>query len=395
MDLVHDDGVAPGDEVVLEPPAGDAGGDDHHVPARRLRGRLALAVDDAVPQGLAQHRLGDGTDAERLSRAGPRDDAETLPDAGQGPDLLAVLPLEQRLEPQAQRQLDRLAGGAGRRDDDDPALGMWCVLVGVGIRGEMMVAGRMHGRKVVASDRAARSAVRNENPGGCRDFQAWNAAWIWEIGRRGGAMDRLVVPVVVIGAGDRRRSRGSSGRLAPTRRWSGRLADAPPTVVVAAVPIVERDAAVAVAGPVLGRPVAVDSLDDDDPRPLDHDDPARRRPPVGGVPVADDDVTGNRPAADHHAGLRFAERGAERRWSTDRRSTTRLRLRLIWPSSWERDDSGSLEMRRPCQSTNSLRGLASAKLARTDGVLCGRRAGCTGPRRRRALQHLARRPSRR
>ena len=68
-----------------------------------------------------------------------------LPERGQVADLGAVLPLEQRVEMQAERELDRLAGGAGGGDDDDPALGMRGVAVGLGIGREMVVAGGVHG----------------------------------------------------------------------------------------------------------------------------------------------------------------------------------------------------------------------------------------------------------
>jgi len=56
-----------------------------------------------------------------------------------------VLPLEQGLEVQAERELDRLAGGPGGRDDDDPPLGMGRVAVRVRIGGEVVVAGGVHG----------------------------------------------------------------------------------------------------------------------------------------------------------------------------------------------------------------------------------------------------------
>jgi hypothetical protein len=76
-----------------------------------------------------------------------------------------------------------------------------------------------------------------------------------------------------------------------------------PAVIVAAVPMVESDGTVAAASPVLRRPMAMDSFDQDDPRALDHGDPARGGPPVGGVAVADNDMTGDRPAPYHYARL--------------------------------------------------------------------------------------------
>src|SRR6516162_8602957 len=120
MDLVHEQRVAREDVAALEPAPRDAGGDDHHVPRRRLRRRLALAIDDAHAQLVrAEDRLGDRADRERLPRARAGDDAESRARAREIANLRAVLALEERLEPQVHRQLDRLARRAGRRDDDD------------------------------------------------------------------------------------------------------------------------------------------------------------------------------------------------------------------------------------------------------------------------------------
>ena len=55
-----------------------------------------------------------------------------------------MLPLEQRVEVQTERELDRLARGASGGDDDDAAVGMGCPAVGVGIRREVVVARRVH-----------------------------------------------------------------------------------------------------------------------------------------------------------------------------------------------------------------------------------------------------------
>ncbi len=140
VDLVHDDGVARGDQVVLEPAPRDAGGHDDHVPARRVRGGLALAVDDADLERLAQDRFGHGPDGERLARPGPGNDPEGLPGPGQLADLLPVLTLEHRLQVEAQGQLDRFAGGPGRGDDDDASGRMGGVPVGVGIGRKVVVA---------------------------------------------------------------------------------------------------------------------------------------------------------------------------------------------------------------------------------------------------------------
>jgi hypothetical protein len=54
-----------------------------------------------------------------------------------------MLALEQRLEVQAERQLDRLARRARRGDDDDATRGMGRMSVGVGIGGKMVVARRV------------------------------------------------------------------------------------------------------------------------------------------------------------------------------------------------------------------------------------------------------------
>ena len=80
VDLVDDEGVASGDEIVLEPAAGDSGRHDHHVPAGRLRRGLALPVDHPDPERLPQDRLRDRPDAERLAGAGAGHDAEALAD---------------------------------------------------------------------------------------------------------------------------------------------------------------------------------------------------------------------------------------------------------------------------------------------------------------------------
>ena len=120
VDLVHDEGVARGDQPVLEPAPGDAGRDDHDVPGRRLRGRLALAVHDPDLERRPEDRLGHGPDGEGLPRPGAGHDAEAATRGGEPLDVLPVLALEQRLDGERQGELDRLAGGAGRGDDDHP-----------------------------------------------------------------------------------------------------------------------------------------------------------------------------------------------------------------------------------------------------------------------------------
>ena len=159
VDLVHHDGVVPGDQVVLEPAPRDSGGDDDDVPRRRLRRRLALPVDHAEGERLAQDGLGDRPDAERLAGAGAGHDAEGLPLPGPFAQLLPVLPLEQRVHVEPERQLDRLAGGARRGDDDDAAAGMGGSPVRFGIDREVVVAGGMHG----GNERAAGGKAQAES----------------------------------------------------------------------------------------------------------------------------------------------------------------------------------------------------------------------------------------
>jgi len=76
VNLVDDQRVLRPDVVVLEPAPRDARGDDDDVPRRRLGRRFTFAVDHAHAQVVGgQHHLGDGLDAQRLSRACSRDDA--------------------------------------------------------------------------------------------------------------------------------------------------------------------------------------------------------------------------------------------------------------------------------------------------------------------------------
>jgi hypothetical protein len=55
-----------------------------------------------------------------------------------------VLSNQQRLDVQAERDLDRFTGGAGRRDDDDSAPRMLGAPVGVDVGRKCVVAGWMH-----------------------------------------------------------------------------------------------------------------------------------------------------------------------------------------------------------------------------------------------------------
>jgi hypothetical protein len=56
-----------------------------------------------------------------------------------------VLPFEQGVEVESQRQFDGLACGTRRRDDDDPAMRVGRMAEGIGIGRKMMIAGGMHG----------------------------------------------------------------------------------------------------------------------------------------------------------------------------------------------------------------------------------------------------------
>ena len=80
MDLVDDQGVVRTDVAILEPAAGDPRGDDHHVPAGRLRGGLAFAVHHADAEGRrVEERVRDGAHGQGLPRPGPGDDPEAGP----------------------------------------------------------------------------------------------------------------------------------------------------------------------------------------------------------------------------------------------------------------------------------------------------------------------------
>ena len=144
MDLVHDERIAPGDQVVLEPPPGDAGGHDDDVPCRRLRRRLTLAVDHTDLERLLEDRFGNRPDAKRLADARAGDDAEALAAGGPGAKLAAVLPLEDRVDVEPHGQFDRLASGTGRRNHDYAATRRRAAPIGLRIGREKVVAGRMH-----------------------------------------------------------------------------------------------------------------------------------------------------------------------------------------------------------------------------------------------------------
>ena len=113
----------------------------------RLRRRLALAVHDSDLERRLENGLRDGTDAQRLAGAGAGDDAEALardaPSRGTPPRA----PARARSRDGAERELDRLARGAGGRDDDDAAAGVRRVAIRVGVGGEMVIAGGAHGQE--------------------------------------------------------------------------------------------------------------------------------------------------------------------------------------------------------------------------------------------------------
>src|SRR5690242_10413 len=124
MDLVDDQRIAREDVTVLEPAPRDAGRDDDDIPRRRFRRRLALAIDDAhLELRLLQDLFGNRPDRQRLSRARSRDDTEAAAASRELSDARTMLPLEEGVDVQTERELDRFAGGARWRDDDDSARG--------------------------------------------------------------------------------------------------------------------------------------------------------------------------------------------------------------------------------------------------------------------------------
>jgi hypothetical protein len=161
VDLVHHQRVLSGDEVVLEPPACNAGRDDHHIPERSFRRRLALAVHDTNAEGLLQDRLGDRTDAQCLADAGARHDAEALALTGPAPEFLPVLALQHRVEMQPEGQLDRLAGRTRRGNDDDPPVGMGCLTKDFGIEREVVISRGMHWLKKGRTSRISKDSKFN------------------------------------------------------------------------------------------------------------------------------------------------------------------------------------------------------------------------------------------
>ena len=90
-----------------------------HVGVSGVASRSRLTTPTFSSVG-AEDLLGDRADGERLSRARSGDDAEALAaDARELAHARAVVLLEKRLDVEPDRELDRLARRARRRDDDD------------------------------------------------------------------------------------------------------------------------------------------------------------------------------------------------------------------------------------------------------------------------------------
>jgi len=144
VDLVYDQRVLRGDQAILEPTARDTGRDDHDIPGRRLGGGFSLTIDDSHFERRLQNRLGHAPNRQRLPGPGAGHNPEPLTRAGEAANVVAMLPLEQRLQLQAQRQLDCFAGGARRCNDDHSPSRRLSSEECLGIRGEGMVAGYAH-----------------------------------------------------------------------------------------------------------------------------------------------------------------------------------------------------------------------------------------------------------
>ena len=96
----------------------------------------------------AEDLLGDRADRERLPGARAGDDAEALAAArASSRTRRAVVRLEVGLEVQADRELDGLAGGARRRDDDDAPRGRLGRDEGVVVGREVLVSDVAHARR--------------------------------------------------------------------------------------------------------------------------------------------------------------------------------------------------------------------------------------------------------
>jgi hypothetical protein len=137
VDLVDDERVLRTDVSVLEPAARDARGDDHDVPRRRLRRRLAFAIDHADAQFVrSEKRQRDRADRQRLSGSRSGNDSEAAADRpasrrcrrlflterrGERGQLRAVRTPERCLDVETESEFDCFAGRARGRDDDQAA----------------------------------------------------------------------------------------------------------------------------------------------------------------------------------------------------------------------------------------------------------------------------------
>jgi hypothetical protein len=119
MYLVGDQRVLGVDQVILEPPPCNACGHYHHIPGRRLRGRLPLSVDYSDSESRSEDLAGNGPDAERFSSSGPCNNPEASTMAGEVPDLVPMLLLQNCVDTESHCQLYRLARRPGRRYHDD------------------------------------------------------------------------------------------------------------------------------------------------------------------------------------------------------------------------------------------------------------------------------------
>ena len=120
MDFIDDQRVRGLNVAILKPAARDAGRDDDDVPRRRLRRRFTFAVHDAGLQFRGpENRFRDRANRQRLAGARTGHDAEPFTTRRQPAQILAARAFEERVEVQANREFDRFAGRARRRDDDD------------------------------------------------------------------------------------------------------------------------------------------------------------------------------------------------------------------------------------------------------------------------------------
>ncbi len=146
MDLVDHQGIGGKYVSVLEPSSRDPRRDHDHVPGRRLGRRFALAIHYPGFQNVgAEDRLGDRADGECFTGARAGHDPESLPRCRQLANFLAVLLLEDRRDPQAECELDCLAGSARGGDDDEATCRRLSRYVRLAVRREVSVGdGALH-----------------------------------------------------------------------------------------------------------------------------------------------------------------------------------------------------------------------------------------------------------